>query len=182
MEGKASFFYKPVGSNKTLGINDNMAKNRLFNLLKSKNAAFIYHCHNHYICPIGYEREPLKKTNIYSSDDKLDSEQFVDWIFLADTSRKYQSLHCVKWQDIDLDLNCNTPQFFNIRQPEKGVQTKESIQTNSNNSKRVERNLHCIMKFESFVSNTESNFDVIINQLNQFKELDLPEDIQENDE
>ena len=41
VEGKASMFYKPVGTCKTVGFNGKMAKEKLQNLLQSDDHAFI---------------------------------------------------------------------------------------------------------------------------------------------
>ena len=32
------------------------------------NKAYIYHCYNHYMCPVGYEEMPLEKPNVYKKD------------------------------------------------------------------------------------------------------------------
>lgn len=57
--GSSNFFYKPVGKDKT-SITESEAKESFKTLLRTKNHAFIYHCHNHYCCPIGYESEPME--------------------------------------------------------------------------------------------------------------------------
>jgi len=68
--GKArSFFFKPVGTNKTLGTTGLMAKERLQALLRTPDSAFIYRCYNHYCSPIGYEREPNNTAGVYYSPD-----------------------------------------------------------------------------------------------------------------
>ena len=182
VEGRSSFFYKPVGTNKTLGVSGEIARDRLLEQLTLKNTAFIYHCHNHYCCPVGYEREPVDKTNIYNEQSSASNQEFVEWIFIADTSRKYGNFHCVKWSDIDADLNTKSPVFLNIRDLDKGMQVRcgnEPLAESNNNDKdesqgplseneddeaiekmnnydelrkcfKKDRNLHCLIKFESF--------------------------------
>lgn len=50
-----------------------------------------------------------------------------------------------RWQDVFTDLNCQNPEYFNIRQTEKGVQTRKT--------KRRGGNIHCIMAFSSVEHN-----------------------------
>ena len=33
--------------------------------LRNPSMAFIYHCYNHYFCPIGFEEVPKKATDAY---------------------------------------------------------------------------------------------------------------------
>lgn len=33
--------------------------------LKDESMAYIYHCQNHYFCPVGYEATPLKAAKAY---------------------------------------------------------------------------------------------------------------------
>lgn len=49
-----------------------------------------------------------------------------------------------RWEDIVRDLSCESPQYFNIRHPERGVLSK--------NTKRKGTNLHCIMAFKKLSS------------------------------
>ncbi len=158
--GKASFFYKPVGSNKTFGLIGNMAKQRLQTLLKTKDSAFIYHCYNHYCCPIGYEREPISADNIYYNNSLDENQEFLDWIIIADTSRKYQQFHCVKWEDIERDLNCKSPEYLNIRHLERGVQQNSY-------SKKAEKNLHCLMLFKKLQNETFFFSDIKFSYLSE---------------
>ena len=180
-------FYKPVGSLKTFGFTGDNAKVRLKRLLHSQYVSFIYHCYNHYCCPVGYEQEPFNQSQIFecesykdelvssifletNSSTQIPSATTVDWIFVADTSRKYPSMHCIKWDDIELDLNTRSPEYLNIRHLDRGIQilgaqTKDSskIKVDFNNDlskassldkKRggQERNLHCIIQFKRVTS------------------------------
>jgi len=52
-----------------------------------------------------------------------------------------------RWQDIYTDLNCQNPEYFNIRQAEKGIQTRKT--------KRKGGNIHCIMAFRSVEQNEQ---------------------------
>ncbi len=182
MEGRASFFYKPVGANKTFGVTGDVARDRLLKQLRCRNSAFIYHCFNHYCCPIGFEREPTDKKLVYS-DNQNERSEFIDWIFIADTSRKYPSFHCVRWYDIEADLQTRSPEFMNIRHLERGVESRAKLAVDVDEQAAAaskpreddfddreaakfgfrktfskERNLHCIMKFESFLTRSRNNF------------------------
>ena len=57
--------FKPVGRNKTVGVTNEMALDKLKEGLRSKNTSFIYHCYNHYFCPIGYEDTPEDPLDAY---------------------------------------------------------------------------------------------------------------------
>ena len=72
--------------------------------------------------PIGFEREPLNCLDIYAKSSN--HSQYLDWILIGDSSRKYHQIHCVKWQDIDTDLNLKYPNYINIRRLDKGILQK----------------------------------------------------------
>lgn len=168
VDGRPSFFYKPVEPNRTIGLTSKMALERLQTLLKSKNHAFIYHCYNHYFCPIGFELEPKCQESVYQNNTSTSEagNEFTEWLFVAETSRKYPGLHCFKWEDVERDLTTRSPDFLNIRKLDKGIQTKaersrtdidESITPLADNDrpprvKKEGRNLHCLIMFQSFDS------------------------------
>lgn len=169
VDGRASFFYKPVEPNRTPGMTSRLALDRLKTLLKSKNHAFIYHCYNHYCCPIGYEAEPRGQTEVYEESKVENNENNNDdnnptvWVLVAETSRKYPAFHCIKWSDIERDLTTRSPDFVNIRKLDKGVQTRRHVASNENNTnadeerpqlrvKKDGRNLHCLIMLQSFSS------------------------------
>lgn len=52
-----------------------------------------------------------------------------------------EPVECAKFSDIEKDLNCEAPYFFNIRHPEKGVQKREG--------KYKSGNVDCILMFTS---------------------------------
>lgn len=150
--GRPSFFYKPVEPNRTMGVTSQLALERLHTLLKSKHHAFIYHCYNHYFCPVGFEREPTSQERIYYSPSlsssttnytktttesssseaaaaEVAADEFVEWILVAETSRKYPAFHCFKWEDIERDLSSRSPEYVNIRKLERGVQKRGAAKT-----------------------------------------------------
>ncbi len=67
VSGNASYFYKPKGKGRTFGVTQETARENLKKQLKSKDTAFIYHCYNHYCCPIGFECEPTASSNILNA-------------------------------------------------------------------------------------------------------------------
>lgn len=120
-----------------------IAKSRLKTLLKSKDSAFIYHCHNHYMSPIGFEEEPVNHSDVF--DKNSECPEYLDWIIIGDTSRKYQQLHCIKWEDINIDLSLKYPDYLNVRRLDKGIQQ-------NGYKKSVEKNLHCLIHFKRLAS------------------------------
>ena len=52
--------WKIWGDDKTPGVDEDYAKNKLIEGLKSENTTFIYHAYDHYFCPIGFEITTLK--------------------------------------------------------------------------------------------------------------------------
>ncbi|CAL1530567.1 unnamed protein product [Lymnaea stagnalis] len=139
VRGRSYFMYKPCGKNRTAGVTDEMALKMLKQGLKDLNTTFIYHCHNHYFCPIGYEETPLFCVDAYKCNV---GDKAVDtWVLIGDTSRKHPSIHCKNWDDISTDLNCESPNYFNIRQHWKGVIHRDT-------SRKSGGNLHCIMAFQ----------------------------------
>ena len=65
--GRSSYMYKPQGKNKTTGITSEDALTKLKQGLQEANSAFIYHCQNHYFCPVGFEDVPFKPSQAYRS-------------------------------------------------------------------------------------------------------------------
>lgn len=89
------------------------------NGLKSDNKAYIYHCWNHYFCPIGYENTPIHAIDAYKMNEEI--SQFESWIIIGEVSKCYPAFHVKKWEEIATDINCAFPKFFNIRKSELGV-------------------------------------------------------------
>ena len=65
VKGRCSYFYKPHGTGKTVGISQESALESLQQGLRNSNCAFIYHCNNHYMCPVGYEVVPESPKHAY---------------------------------------------------------------------------------------------------------------------
>jgi hypothetical protein len=60
VKGTARICFKLHGASITSGLDSDSALKNLKEGLQSDNKAFIYHCYNHYMCPIGFESTPTK--------------------------------------------------------------------------------------------------------------------------
>lgn len=138
VSGQAYYFYKPHGHGKTSGMNPSLALEKFKEGLKDQSMAFIYHCYNHYFCPIGYEEVPKNQKDAFRIN--LPPSDIDTWILIGEPSRKHPNIHCKKWGDIVTDLNTENPSYFNIRHTEKGVQLRKT--------KKKGGNLHCIIAFK----------------------------------
>ncbi|XP_060083156.1 uncharacterized protein LOC132562431 [Ylistrum balloti] len=137
VRGQSYFTYKPHGKDKTFGMTSDMALQAIKKGLQDANTAYIYHCQNHYFCPIGFEDTPLKAEEAYSGP--LAQEDMETHVLIGDCAIKHPSIHCKRWEDISTDLNCVNPEFLNIRRLEEGLQKRKA--------KKPGGNLHCIMAF-----------------------------------
>lgn len=152
VEGSAKVWFKPRGTHaQPLQPEEALAGLKVG--LRGSDDAFIYHCWNHYMCPVGFEevQEPGK-------------DKPTTWIGIADTSRAYPGLIFRNWADIVADLETEYPEFVDIRQPEPevGVRGPKSSRRDRSSSlpprpkdndeppyqgQKQNRNLHCILKF-----------------------------------
>ncbi|XP_063316081.1 basic immunoglobulin-like variable motif-containing protein [Pelobates fuscus] len=138
VKGCSYVLYKPHGKNKTAGESAVGALSKLTQGLKDESMAYIYHCQNHYFCPIGFEATPVKPCKAYRG--QLFQHEVEYWILIGEPSRKHPTIHCKKWADIVTDLNTQNPDFFDIRHTERGLQCRKTKKTGGN--------LHCLMAFQ----------------------------------
>lgn len=138
VSGRSYYFYKPHGKGRTIGLSSDDALSLLKEGLQNKSLAFVYHCQNHYFCPVGFEDVPVAPINSYKP--ALSASEVESWILIADTSRKHPGIHCKRWKDVATDLDCQNPDFLDIRRLEKGMQRRRT--------KKVGGNLHCILALE----------------------------------
>ncbi|KAH9514677.1 hypothetical protein Btru_023248 [Bulinus truncatus] len=75
VKGKGYFMYKPCGKNRTAGVTEEQALQQLKRGLRDPSITFIYHCHNHYFCPIGYEETPMFCVDAYKPGQRGGSHQ-----------------------------------------------------------------------------------------------------------
>ncbi|KAM4574298.1 basic immunoglobulin-like variable motif-containing protein isoform 1-T2 [Fundulus diaphanus] len=138
VRGCSYILYKPHGKHKTAGETAEGALVKLTQGLKDESMAYIYHCQNHYFCPVGFEATPLKAAKAYRGP--LPTNEMEHWILIGEPSRKHPAIHCKKWLDIVTDLNTQNPEYLDIRHTERGLQRRKT--------KKVGGNLHCIMAFQ----------------------------------
>ncbi|XP_054876127.1 basic immunoglobulin-like variable motif-containing protein isoform X2 [Poeciliopsis prolifica] len=138
VRGCSYILYKPHGKHKTAGETAEGALLKLTQGLKDESMAYIYHCQNHYFCPVGFEATPLKAAKAYRGP--LPTNEMEHWILIGEPSRKHPAIHCKKWMDIVTDLNTQNPEYLDIRHTERGLQHRKT--------KKVGGNLHCIMAFQ----------------------------------
>ncbi|KAE8294433.1 Basic immunoglobulin-like variable motif-containing protein [Larimichthys crocea] len=138
IRGCSYILYKPHGKHKTAGETAEGALMKLTQGLKDESMAYIYHCQNHYFCPVGFEATPLKAAKAYRGP--LPTNETEYWILIGEPSRKHPAIHCKKWLDIVTDLNTQNPEYLDIRHTERGIQRRKT--------KKVGGNLHCIMAFQ----------------------------------
>lgn len=65
VHGQAYYFFKLHGKGRTAGVKPHKALADLKVGLRDPSQVFIYHCYNHYFCPIGYEEVPKKAKDAY---------------------------------------------------------------------------------------------------------------------
>ncbi|XP_069560189.1 basic immunoglobulin-like variable motif-containing protein [Brachyistius frenatus] len=138
VRGCSYILYKPHGKHKTAGETAEGALMKLTEGLKDDSMAYIYHCQNHYFCPVGFEATPLRAAKAYRGP--LPTNEMEYWILIGEPSRKHPAIHCKKWLDIVTDLNTQNPEYLDIRHTERGIQRRKT--------KKVGGNLHCIMAFQ----------------------------------
>ena len=112
--------------------------------MQTDSKAYIYHCYNHYMCPIGFESTPTMPQDAYRAREEI--SEFRDWIIIGEVSKCYPIFHVKPWEDIYTDIDCAFPRFFNIRKSEQGVQLKTSKAFTE--GRHLGGNLHCLIEFE----------------------------------
>ena len=97
LNGKAKIFYKIKGNKHTTpDITPDEALNQMKAGLVSGKKAYIYHCYNHYMVPIGFEDMPTAPENVF----KKNLEEHETQIIVAENSRKHPTFHCLAWESI----------------------------------------------------------------------------------
>eukprot|EP00770_Monocercomonoides_exilis_P014523 MONOS_14469.1-p1 / transcript=MONOS_14469.1 / gene=MONOS_14469 / organism=Monocercomonoides_exilis_PA203 / gene_product=Basic immunoglobulin-like variable motif-containing protein / transcript_product=Basic immunoglobulin-like variable motif-containing protein / location=Mono_scaffold01007:10471-16068(-) / protein_length=1331 / sequence_SO=supercontig / SO=protein_coding / is_pseudo=false len=74
VKGRCVYLWKHSGANKTVGVTPEMALRQLKEGLRSDKTMFIYHCHNHYITPVGYEETPPHATLAYAKGNFTEND------------------------------------------------------------------------------------------------------------
>jgi hypothetical protein len=97
------------------------------------------------MCPVGYEEMPLKPELTYKKD--IYENDIESWILVADNSKKHPTFHCIKWDDINKDLNMENPMYIDIRHLDRGIQNKQSPDYKGRSKKG--KNSHCIIELSA---------------------------------
>lgn len=92
-------------------MNEKKASQIMKKELKEKHVAYIYHCYNHYMVPIGYEE--TFDNAIYAYEDAPENAEKRVWLICGDSSKTNRNLQCVKFSDIEKDLSIPLPKYFN---------------------------------------------------------------------
>lgn len=135
-------YFKVKGKGKIYWKRDNVEMPEVMlreyvNDIKNSKKAFVYHCYNHYLTPLGYDAVPNDPAK--GALDVVDLD-FADlWVILGETSKQYPCMHSVKWRDMVNDITCNDVYFYNIRERYKGMQIKRERGKNN----------HCLIMFEA---------------------------------
>ena len=142
MKGQARIFYKPRGTkNVTSEYTPKTAWKALKAGLANSNRAYVYHCYNHYMCPVGFEEQPLEKHTVFKKDLEHGKDT-EPWMIVADQAKPQPTFTCLKWSTVLQDLNMENPEFLDVRNLHRGVQVKENIEPHKRG-----KNCHCILEF-----------------------------------
>jgi len=135
VKGKAKIYWKKDGPNE----NPEKVMRTYLNDVQNSKKAFIYHCHNHYFTPIGYDIVPLDPEKAYIEINDKELEESEMWVIIGETSKKQPGMHVFKWKDIVNDIQCIDTHYYNIREKYKGMQLKRDKTKNN----------HCFILLEA---------------------------------
>ena len=144
VQGESAMLYKAHGKNVT-AIDETVAHDNLVEGLLSHKKAYVYHCQNHYLCPIGFEHTPTQPHDAFAMNKKI-GQKFETWIIIGDISAKYPPIQVCKWAEIVKDITCVFPYYYDIREPKLGIQKKEG---EFSKARKKKGNQHCIIEFRS---------------------------------
>lgn len=147
LKGQGRIIWKLHGKNRTEGKSPETALKEITAGLTNPKKAYIYHCFNHYMCPIGYEIASTYPPDAYKKLSAIRSSDLETFIIIAEASKAYPNFHIRKWDDIVLDISQQNPNFYNIRKPSQGIQTRTGEVFTT--GKKLGKNLHCIIEFEN---------------------------------
>ncbi|CAD2220071.1 hypothetical protein AGDE_13654 [Angomonas deanei] len=73
--------------------------------------------------PIGYQEVPQAQTDFFKKEVPVENTDTT--IFIGEVSRgRHEAMYARKWTEVVKDIECLSPDFYNIRKPELGVQTR----------------------------------------------------------
>jgi len=100
------------GQGKTIGVDEKTALQKLIDGLKSENHSFIYHCYDHYFCPMGFEITPSNPIDAYKQLDDIDPNELETWILIGEPSKCHPVFHIRRWKEISKDILLANPYYF----------------------------------------------------------------------
>ncbi|EGR29601.1 immunoglobulin-like variable motif protein, putative [Ichthyophthirius multifiliis] len=152
VDGTAFIFWKLCGDNATNGVDEKEALSRLEEGLRNENMTFIYHAHDHYFCPVGYEICPQRPVDAYNKLDEINQNELDHWIFIGEPSKRYPAFHIKLWSEIVKDISTGNPYYYNIRHPEKGIMERKG---EIYKTKKAGTSINCIMAFQKFIKKSK---------------------------
>ncbi len=130
VKGEARHFWKMHGGSRTEGVDQAAALKGIEDELQKERSAFIYHCYNHYCCPIGFEITPTKPPNAYKVKEQIPESEADHWIIIGEPSKCYPVFHVKKWDEVAMDISNQYPEYYNMRKPQN-----------------LGKNCHCLLIF-----------------------------------
>ncbi|KAL4466031.1 hypothetical protein ABPG74_004268 [Tetrahymena malaccensis] len=180
VDGTAYIFWKMCGDNRTPGIDEKEALERLEEGLRNENMTFIYHAHDHYFCPVGYEIVPRRPPDAYKKLEDIDPNEVDHWIFIGEPSKRYPAFHIRQWSEIAKDISLGNPQYYDIRHPEKGIMERKGEYFKTT---KAGTSIHCIMAFQKIIKKKKQAISIPkqIGQAGQLSEQTTIPQVQEDD-
>jgi hypothetical protein len=150
VKGDAKIVFKLHGDDITEGVTFKKALKNIKEGLVSTNKSYIYHCWDHYCCPIGFEATPRDPRFAYDEDIGEVGKEGVSldhWLVIGDCEPCFPPFHVIKWAEIAKDIDMEFPAYMDIRRPEYGVReltTPEHVEGHKKGG-----NYHCFIEFTS---------------------------------
>jgi hypothetical protein len=136
------------GEGKIPEVDEEVALKMIKEGLLGEDKAYVYHCRDHYCCPMGFEATPKNPFDAYDFQIGVNGKEGEDlehWLLIGEIEQCFPPFHVRKWADVVKDLNMQNPQFMDIRRPEKGVMEHKGLEFTE--GWRKGGNIHCFMEF-----------------------------------
>ena len=95
------------------------------------------------MCPVGFEESPFEKYNAFKKELEFGKDT-ESWLICADQAIKQPTFTSLKWSDIMTDLTTENPEYLDVRNLDKGIQTKENL-----DPLKKGKNCHCFLEFSA---------------------------------
>lgn len=100
VQGRAYYMWRTQGETKTVGVDRQLALEKLEAGLRTDKTSFIYHCYDHYFAPIGYEITPWFGPEAYLPYEDINQDKAVHWIIIGEPAKPHPFFTVRKWDDI----------------------------------------------------------------------------------